>query len=208
MESMTASPATAPAPAPARRRRRGLVILLVALGVVVLLVVAAEVLLRGLIDDRLRSAEADLPEGVSVERDGTPALWQVARGHAALRVDVAPEALTDMARDATELPGLEVEAESGTLVAQVPLPVQGSTRTVDLLLDVAAEGGRAVVRADTVRFAGLSLPVATVAQQLGSEDLGRLAEGVAFPEGESDLAISSARTTPAGLELGAQVAMW
>src|SRR5690606_32753420 len=115
MESMTASPATAPAPT-ARRRRRGPVIALVALGVVVLLVVAAEVLLRGLIDDRLRAAEADLPAGVSVERDDTPALWQVATGHARLRVDVAPDALTDLARDATQLPDLEVEAESGTLV--------------------------------------------------------------------------------------------
>jgi hypothetical protein len=31
---------------------------------------------------------------------------------------------------------------------------------------------------------------------------------VAFPEGQDDVAISSARATDDGLELGAEVAMW
>ena len=75
-------------------------------------------------------------------------------------------------------------------------------------LSVAAEGGRAVLRADTVELGGLTLPVATLADQLGDTQLGRLAEGVTLPEGESRVVISSARATEDGLELGAEVAMW
>ncbi|MFI9485675.1 hypothetical protein ACIG47_04740 [Promicromonospora sp. NPDC052451] len=194
--------------APARPRRRWIIVTVSVVGVLAVLGVVGELALRATIDDRIAASTADLPEGVTVTRDDTPALWQVATGQATLLVDVAPEALTDMARSATELPELRVAAESGALVAQVPLPISGTTRTVDLLLDVSAEGGQAVVRADTVRFAGLSLPVAAVAEQLGSAQLDRLVEGVAFPEDENQLAISSARATEHGLELAAEVAMW
>ncbi|MFI6423595.1 hypothetical protein [Promicromonospora sp. NPDC050880] len=194
--------------APARPHRRWIIVTVSVVGVLAVLGVVGELALRATIDDRIAASTADLPEGVTVTRDDTPALWQVATGQATLLVDVAPEALTDMARSATELPELRVAAESGALVAQVPLPISGTTRTVDLLLDVSAEGGQAVVRADTVRFAGLSLPVAAVAEQLGSAELDRLVEGVAFPEDGNQLAISSARATEHGLELAAEVAMW
>lgn len=193
---------------PRPRRHRWIIATVTVVGVLAVLGAVGEVALRATIDDRIAASTADLPEGVTVTRDDTPALWQVATGQATLRVDVAPEALTDMARSATELPELQVAAESGALVAQVPLPISGSTQTVDLLLDVAAEGGQAVVRADTVRFGGLSLPVSAVADQLGNPQLNRLVEGVAFPEGESQVAISSAQATEDGLELGAEVAIW
>lgn len=177
-------------------------------GGVVVLGVAGELVLRSLIDSRIEDTASSLPPGVTVARDDTPALWQIATGQATLRVDVSPEALTDTARTATDLPGLEVTPQSGNLVAQIPLPVAGNQETVDVLLSVAAEGGRAVLRADTVRFAGLSLPVAVVADQLGITELDQLADGVTFPEGRSQVAISSARATEDGLELGAEVAMW
>jgi hypothetical protein len=79
-----------------------------------------------------------------------------------------------------------------------------------VLLSVAAEGGQAVLRADTVRLGGLTMPVATLAEQLGNDQLDRLVEGVAFPEGQDmqQVEISSARITDDGLELGAEVAMW
>jgi hypothetical protein len=192
---------------PRRPRRRWIVAASLVGGLVVLGVVG-ELVLRGLIDDRIEGTAANLPAGVTVARDDTPALWQLATGLATLRVDVSPEALTDTARTATDLPGLEVAPQSGNLVAQVPLSIAGNKQTVDVLLSVAAEGGRAVLRADTVRFAGLSLPVAALADQLGITQLDRLADGVAFPEGESQVAISSARATEEGLELGAEVAMW
>jgi hypothetical protein len=191
-----------------RRPRRWIVVTASVVGGLVVLGVAAELVLRGLIDSRIESTAADLPAGVSVARDDTPALWQVATGQATLRVDVTPEALTDTARTATDLPSLEVTPQSGGLVAQVPLSIAGNEQTVDVLLSVAAEGGRAVLRADTVEFAGLSLPVATLADQLGNAQLNQLADGVEFPEGESQVAISSARATEDGLELGAEVAMW
>lgn len=191
-----------------RRRPRRWITAVAVVGVLVGLGVAAEVVLRGLIDSRIASAAADLPPGVSVTRDDTPALWQVATGQATLRVDVTPEALTDTARTATDLPELELTPRSDGLVAHVPLSVAGNEQTVDVLLSVAAEGGRAVLRADTVQFAGLSLPVATLADQLGNAQLSQLAEGMEFPEGESPVAISSARATEDGLELGAEVAMW
>jgi hypothetical protein len=177
-------------------------------GGLVVLGVVGELVLRGLIDDRIKGTASNLPSGVSVARDDTPALWQLATGQATLRVDVSPEALTDTARTATDLPGLEVASQSGNLVAQVPLSIAGNEQTVDVLLSVAAEGGRAVLRADTVRFSGLSLPVATLADQLGITQLDQLADGVTFPEGESQVAISSARATEDGLELGAEVAIW
>lgn len=177
-------------------------------GGLVVLGVAAELVLRGLIDSRIEDTASSLPTGVTVTRDDTPALWQVATGQATLRVDVTPEALTDTARTATDLPELEVTPRSGNLVAHIPLAIGGTEETVDVLLTVAAEGGRAVLRADTVQFAGLSLPVAAVADQLGITELDQLAEGVTFPEDESQVAISSARATEDGLELGAEVAMW
>jgi hypothetical protein len=193
---------------PRRPRRRWIVAVASVVGGLVVLGGVGEVVLRGIIDDRIENTASDLPPGVSVARDDTPALWQVATGQATLRVDVTPEALTDTARTATDLPELEVTPQSGSLVAQVPLPVGGTEETVDVLLSVAAEGGRAVLRAESVRFAGLSLPVAALADQLGITQLDRLADGVTFPEGESQVAISSARATEDGLELGAEVAMW
>ncbi|MCP2262826.1 hypothetical protein ACFQHV_00270 [Promicromonospora thailandica] len=204
---MSSNIAVAPS-APTRPRRRWIIVVATVVGVLVVLGVVAEVVLRGLIDDRIGTAARELPAGVTVARDDTPALWQVATGAVTLRVHVAPESLTGMAQSATELPGLEVAAEAGALVARVPLPVGGSTQTVDVLLDVSAEDGRAVVRADTVRFAGLSLPVSAVADQIGDPRLNQLTEGVTFPEGESQVAISSARATEDGLELGAEVALW
>lgn len=197
---------------PHRLRRRWIVATASVVGVLVVLGVAGELVLRGIIDDRIATAESDLPAGVTVERDGAPALWQVATGQATVSVRVSPEALTDTARTAVDLPGLQVAAEAGDLVAQVPLSIAGSEQTVDVLLTVAAEGGQAVLRADTVRFAGLTLPVAALAEQLGNAELDRLVEGVAFPEehgqGQGQVAISSARATDDGLELGAEVAMW
>ena len=193
---------------PHRPRRRWIIATASVVGGLVVLGVAAELVLRGIIDDRIASAEADLPAGVTVARDDTPALWQVATGQATVSVRVSPEALTDTARTATDLPELQVAAEAGDLVARVPLSIAGSEQTVDVLLSVAAEGGQAVLRADTVRFAGLTLPVATLTEQLGNAQLDRLVEGVVFPEGQDQVAISSARATDDGLELGAEVAMW
>jgi len=190
------------------RRRRWIVVTASVVGGLVVLGVAAELLLRGVIDDRIESSTADLPSGVSVTRDDTPALWQMATGRATLHVDVTPDALTDTARAATDLRTLEVTPRSDGLVAQVPLSVAGNEQTVEVLLSVAAEGGRAVLRADTVQFAGLSLPVATVAEQLGIDQLEQLADGVEFPEDESQITISSVRTTEDGLELGAELTMW
>lgn len=193
-----------------RPRHRWIIATVSVVGVLAVLGVAGELVLRGIIDDRIASAEADLPAGVTVTRDDTPALWQVATGEATVSVRVSPEALTDTARTATDLPELQVTSEAGDLVARLPLSIAGSEQTVDALLSVAAEGGQAVLRADTVRLGGLSMPVATLAEQLGNDQLDRLVEGVAFPEGadRQQVAISSARTTDAGLELGAEVAMW
>ena len=193
-----------------RPRHRWIIAIISVIGGLAVLGVAGELVLRGIIDDRIASAEADLPAGVTVTRDDTPALWQVATGEATVSVRVSPEALTDTARTATDLPELEVVSEAGTLVARLPLSIAGSEQTVDVLLSVTAEGGQAVLRADTVRLGGLTLPVATLAEQLGNAQLDRLVEGVAFPEGEdrNQVAISSARTTDDGLELGAEVAMW
>jgi hypothetical protein len=194
---------------PTRRRpHRWIIAVASVVGGLVVLGVVAELVLRGLIDSRIETATEDLPPGVSVARDDTPALWQVATGQATLRIEVTPEALTDTARTATDLPELEVATRSGGLVAQVPLSVAGNEQTVDVLLTVTAEGGRAVLRADTVRFAGISLPVTTLADQLGNPQLNQLADGVEFPEGESQVAISSVRATESGLDLGAEVAMW
>jgi hypothetical protein len=197
---------------PHRPRRRWIIATVAVVGGLGVLGVAGELVLRGIIDDRIDSAAADLPAGVTVTRDDTPALWQVATGQATVSVQVSPEALTDTARSATDLPELRVAAESGDLVAQVPLSIAGSEQTVDVLLSVAAEGGQAVLRAETVRFAGLTLPVATLAGQLDNPQLNRLVEGVAFPEGQDQgldqVAISSAHATDDGLELGAEVAMW
>jgi hypothetical protein len=177
-------------------------------GGLVVLGVVGELVLRSVIDDRIEGAASELPPGMSVARDDTPALWQVATGRATLRVDVPAQALGDAAREATELPGLEVSTASDGLVAQVPLSVAGSEQTVDVLLSVAAEGGRAVLRADSVQLGGLTLPVDTLAEQLGDTQLDQLADGVEFPQGESPVAISSAQATEEGLELGAEVAMW
>lgn len=177
-------------------------------GGLVVLGVIGELVLRAVVDDRIESAAAELPPGVAVTRGDTPALWQLATGQAVLRVEVPAEALNDAAREATDLPGLEVAPASGGLVARLPLPGAGGEQTVDLLLSVAAEDGQAVVRADSVELGGLTLPVATLAEQLGITQLDRLTEGVRFPEGESPVAISSARATGDGLELGAEVAMW
>ncbi len=193
---------------PHRPRRRWIIATASVIGGLVVLGVAGELVLRGIIDDQIETTESELPAGVTVERDDTPALWQVATGQATVSVRVSPEALTDTARTATDLPELQVAVESGNLVAQVPLSIAGNEQTVDVLLSVAAEGGQAVLRADTVQFAGLSLPVAVLADQLDNADLDRLAEGVAFPEGQDDVTISSARTTDDGLELGAEVTMW
>jgi hypothetical protein len=197
---------------PHRPRRRWIIATVAVVGGLGVLGVAGELVLRGIIDDRIDSAATDLPAGVTVTRDDTPALWQVATGQATVSVQVSPEALTDTARSATDLPELRVAAESGDLVAQVPLSIAGSEQTVDVLLSVAAEGGQAVLRAETVRFAGLTLPVATLAGQLDNPQLNRLVEGVAFPEGQDQgldqVAISSAHATDDGLELGAEVAMW
>ncbi len=193
---------------PHRPRRRWIVAIASVVGGLVVLGVAGELVLRGIIDDRIAATEADLPPGVTVTRDDTPALWQVATGRATVSVRVSPEALTDTARSTTDLPELEVAAESGNLVAQVPLSIAGNEQTVDVLLSVAAEGGQAVLRADTVRFGGLTLPVSVLADQLDNPDLDRLAEGVTFPEGQDDVTISSARATDDGLELGAEVTMW
>lgn len=193
-----------------RPRHRWIITVISVVGGLALLGVVGELVLRGIIDDRIASAEADLPAGVTVTRDDTPALWQVATGQATVSVRVSPEALTDTARTATDLPELEVASEAGDLVARLPLSIAGSEQTVDVLLSVVAEGGQAVLRADTVRLAGLSMPVATLAEQLGNDQLNRLVEGVAFPEGQDrqQVEISSVRTTDAGLELGAEVAMW
>lgn len=193
---------------PRRPGRRWTVAVVSVLGGLVALGVIGEFVLRGIIDDRIRTTASDLPPGVSVTRDDTPALWQVATGRATLHVEATPDALTDTARAATGLPELAVTSESGSLVAQVPLALGGSTQTVDVLLSVEAEDGQAVLRADTVRFGGLALPAATLAEQFGNTELDALTEGVAFPEGESDVAISSAQVTDDGLELGAEVAMW
>jgi hypothetical protein len=194
--------------APRRPRRRWIAPVVWVVGAVVTLGVVGELVLRGVIDDRIESTAADLPSGLSVARDDTPALWQVATGRATLRVEVTPDGLTDIARTATDLPALEVTPESGSLVARVPLAIAGDEQMVDVLLAVAAEDGQAVLRADTVRFAGLTLPVATLAEQLDNTQLDQLAEGMVFPEGTSEVAISSARATDDGLELGAEVAMW
>ncbi|WP_020018135.1 hypothetical protein [Promicromonospora sukumoe] len=202
------SNAAAPPSAPRRPRRRWIVVLVSVVAVLVALGVAAEVLLRGVIDDRIAAAEADLPAGVTVERDDTPALVQLATGRATVRAEVSPEALTDMARTATELPELQVAPQSGGLVAQVPLSIAGSEQNVDVSLSVTAENGRAVLRAESVEFAGISLPLAAVADQLGNDQLNQLVEGVAFPEDETEVTISSARATQNGLELGAEVAIW
>ena len=177
-------------------------------GGLVVLGVVGELVLRGVIDDRIETATTDLPPGMSVARDDTPALWQVATGRATLRVEVTPEALTDAARTATDLPELELAPASDGLVARLPLSIAGGEQTADVLLSVTAEDGQAVLRADTVEVGGLSLPVATLADQLGDSQLDQLAEGVAFPEGEDQVAISSAQATEDGLELGAEVAMW
>lgn len=166
-----------------------------------------EVVLRSVIDDRIEAAAADLPPGVTVTRDGAPALWQVATGQAALRIAVSPDALTETARSVTELPELRVAPEAGGLVAQVPLSIAGSEQTVDVLLSAAAEDGQAVLRADTVRFAGLSVPTSTLADQLGNAQLDLLAEGVTFPEHGSRVTVSSARATEDGIEIGAEVAL-
>ncbi|GAB4086666.1 hypothetical protein GCM10028784_32960 [Myceligenerans cantabricum] len=174
----------------------------------VALAVVGELALRSVIDDRIEAAAADMPAGVTVTRDETPALWQVATGQARLRVEVSPEAMTDLARSATELEELQVTSEQGRLVAQVPLPVGGQEQTVDLLLSVAAEDDRAVLRADTVRFGGLSLPLAELAGMIDNPRLDRLSDGVTFPQDEGRVAISSARATADGLELGAEVAIW
>jgi hypothetical protein len=194
-----------------RPRHRWIIATVSVVGVLAALGVAGELVLRGIIDDRIASAEADLPAGVTVTRDDdTPALWQVATGKATVSVRVSPEALTDTARTATDLPELQVTSEAGDLVAQLPLSIAGSEQTVDVLLSVTAEDGQAVLRAETVQLGGLSMPVDTLAEQLGNDQLDRLVEGVAFPEGQDrqQVAISSVRTTDAGLELGAEVAMW
>lgn len=194
--------------APRRPRRRWIVTLVSVVGGLAVLGVLGELALRYVIDDRIESAAAELPPGMSVARDDTPALWQLATGRATLRVEVPAQALSDAAREATDLPDLEVAPASGGLVARLPLPGAGGEQTVDVLLSVAAEGGRAVLRADSVELGGLTLPVATLADQLGITELDRLTEGVTFPEGESPVAISSAQATTEGLELGAEVAMW
>lgn len=194
--------------APRRPRRRWIVAVASVVGGLVVLGVIGELVLRAVVDDRIESAAAELPPGVAVTRGDTPALWQLATGQAVLRVEVPAEALNDAAREATDLPGLEVAPASGGLVARLPLPGAGGEQTVDLLLSVAAEDGQAVVRADSVELGGLTLPVATLAEQLGITELDQLAEGVRFPEGASPVAISSARATGDGLELGAEVAMW
>lgn len=191
-----------------RPRRRWIVAVASVVGGLVVLGVIGELVLRAVVDDRIESAAAELPPGVAVTRGDTPALWQLATGQAVLRVEVPAEALNDAAREATDLPGLEVAPASGGLVARLPLPGAGGEQTVDLLLSVAAEDGQAVVRADSVELGGLTLPVATLAEQLGITELDQLAEGVRFPEGASPVAISSARATGDGLELGAEVAMW
>ncbi len=203
MSSNAAAPPSAP-----RRPRRWIVAVVSVIGVLVVLGVVGEVVLRGIIDDRIAAAEADLPDGVTVERDDTLALVQLATGRATLRAEVSPAALTDMARSAADLPDLEVTPQSGNLVAQVPLSIAGSEQNVDVLLSVAAENGRAVLRAESVEFAGISLPLATLADQLGNDQLDQLVEGVAFPEDETDVTISSAVATEKGLELGAEVAIW
>ncbi|MFD2796607.1 hypothetical protein ACFS27_23800 [Promicromonospora vindobonensis] len=194
--------------APRRPRRRWIIAVASVVGGLVVLGVLGELVLRYVIDDRIESAAAELPPGMSVARDDTPALWQVATGRATLRVEVPAEALNDAAREATDLPDLEVAPAPGGLVARFPLPVAGDEQTVDMLLSVTAEDGRAVLRADSVQLGGLTLPVSTLADQLGVTELDRLAEGVQFPEGESPVAISSAQATEEGLELGAEVAMW
>ncbi|WP_369371663.1 hypothetical protein AB1046_23355 [Promicromonospora sp. Populi] len=194
--------------APARPRRRWIVVTASVVGGLVVLGVVAEFALRGVIDDRLETTAASLPAGVTMTRDSTPALWQVATGQAAVRLDVSSEALTETARSAADLPGLQVASGADGLVAQVPLSLAGQEQTVDVLLSVTAEDGKAMLRADTVQFAGLSLPVATVAEQLGNDQLDRLVDGVAYPEEENGVVISSAQTTGDGLELGAEVPMW
>lgn len=200
-------PMTRSTPRRPRPRRRWTVAVAAVVGGLLVLGAVGEVVLRGVVDDRIEAAAADLPTGVTVTRDGAPALWQVATGQAALRVAVSPGALTETARSVTDLPGLRVAPEDGGLVAQMPLSVAGSEQTVDVLLSVAEEDGQAVLRADTVRFAGLSLPMATVADQLGDERLDRLAEGVTFPERGSQVTVSSVQATEDGLELGAEVAL-
>jgi regulator of protease activity HflC (stomatin/prohibitin superfamily) len=179
----------------------------VALGGLVALGVIGEYVLRGVIDDRIENGAADLPSGVTVTQDRTPALWQVTVGQTRLRIDVPPEALTASARSATGIQELNVVAEQGNLVAQMPLPLAGGERTADILLSVAAEDGQVLLRADTVRIAGLNLPVAALAERLDNPQLDRLADGVTFPEGEGKLMITSARATANGLELEAEVAM-
>ena len=194
--------------APRRPRRRWTVAVVSVVGGLVVLGVAGELVLRYIIDDRIESAAADLPPGMAVTRDDTPALWQVATGRATLRVEVPAQVLGDAAREATDLPDMEVTSASDGLVARMPLSVAGSEQTVDVLLSVAAEGGRAVLRAVSVQLGGLTLPVDTLAEQLDVAELDQLVEGVEFPEGESPVEISSARATEEGLELGAEVAMW
>lgn len=191
-----------------RPRRRWIIALVSVVGVVVALGVVGELVLRSLIDDRIEATAAQLPDGVTVQRDSTPALWQVATGKATVQVDVSSEALAENARSATDLPGLQVDSGADGLMAQVPLSVAGEEQVVDVLLDVTAENGKAVLRADTVQFAGVTLPVAAVAEQLGNDQLNQLVDGVAYPEGESQVAISSARATEDGLQLGAEVAIW
>ncbi|MFI8524763.1 hypothetical protein ACIGB8_09970 [Promicromonospora sukumoe] len=203
--SSNAAPPQSPPRRPRRRWIGGLLSVLIVLAV---LGVVGEVLLRGVIDDRIAAAEADLPAGVTVERDDTLALVQVATGRATLRAEASPEALTELARSSTELPELQVTTQSGSLVAQIPLSIAGSEQNVDVLLSVAAENGKAVLRADSVEFAGISLPLDTVAEQLSNEQLNQLVEGVAFPEDASEVTISSVRTTDAGLVLGAEVKIW
>ena len=194
--------------APRRPRRRWIVAVSSVVGALVVLGVVGELVLRYIIDDQIESAAAELPPGVSVARDDTPALWQVATGRATLRVEVPAQVLGDAAREATDLPDMEVTSASDGLVARMPLSVAGSEQTVDVLLSVAAEGGRAVLRADSVQLGGLTLPVDTLAEQLDVAELDQLVEGVSFPEGESPVEISSAQATDEGLELGAEVAMW
>lgn len=203
MVSMTLPPPQGPA-----RRPRRIIATASVLGALALLGIAGELALRGLIDDRIELAAADLPTGVSVERDSTPALLQLATGRVGVQVEVSAQALTDQARSAAQLPGLLVVPEPHGLVAQVPLSIAGSEQTAQLQLSVAAQGGHAILRADTVQLAGLTLPVAAVAEQLGNDQLDRLVDGVPFPVGGSRVAVSSARATDEGLELAAEVAIW
>ena len=193
-----------------RPRHRWIIAIVSVVGVLAVLGVVGELVVRGVVDAGSGRGVSVVRAGVTVTRDDTPALWQVATGQATVSVRVSPEALTDTARTATDLPDLQVTSEEGELVARLPLSIAGSEQTVDVLLSVAAEDGQAVLRAETVQLGGLSMPVDTLAEQLGNDQLDRLVEGVAFPEGQDrqQVAISSVRTTDDGLELGAEVAMW